>query len=75
MTQMPLSRRTVLACAAASLVPGRALANPFREITWDDLIPSGVPYGEIVGPGVNDHRAAYYRIDPRQGDYAVHAVI
>ena len=54
MTQMPLSRRTALACAAASLVPGRALANPFREITWDDLIPSGVPYGEIVGPGQMD---------------------
>lgn len=36
------------------LLPARARANPFREITWDDLIPAGTPYGEIVGPGVID---------------------
>lgn len=48
------SRRAFLALAAAALVPGRALANPFREITWDDLIPQGVPYGEIIGDGQID---------------------
>ncbi|WP_375691745.1 DUF3299 domain-containing protein [Pseudooceanicola sp. LIPI14-2-Ac024] len=52
------SRRRVLALIATALVPGPALARSFREITWDDLIPAGVPYGEIIGPGridaVND---------------------
>ena len=48
------SRRAFMALVAATLVPGRALANPFRQITWDDLIPKGVPYGEIVGPGQMD---------------------
>ncbi|EAQ02146.1 lipoprotein, putative [Pseudooceanicola batsensis HTCC2597] len=43
-----------MALAAATLVPGRALASPFREITWQDLIPEGVPYGEIIGPGQID---------------------
>ncbi|WP_040608987.1 DUF3299 domain-containing protein [Pseudooceanicola batsensis] len=48
------SRRAFMALAAATLVPGRALASPFREITWQDLIPEGVPYGEIIGPGQID---------------------
>lgn len=48
------SRRAFMALAAATLVPGRVLANPFREITWEDLIPKGVPYGEIIGPGQID---------------------
>ncbi|WP_231388715.1 DUF3299 domain-containing protein [Pseudooceanicola algae] len=34
------------------------MAKALREITWDDLIPPGVPYSEIVGEGnldaVND---------------------
>ena len=57
MTPHP-SRRAFMALAAATLVPsaipGRALASPFREITWQDLIPKGVPYGEIIGPGQID---------------------
>jgi hypothetical protein len=50
-----ISRRSVLALAAAGLLlprPGRA-ATP-REITWDDLIPPGVPYSEIVADGEMD---------------------
>lgn len=50
-------RRAFLAAAAATatgLIAARAGANPFREITWEDLIPKGVPYGEIVGPGKID---------------------
>jgi hypothetical protein len=39
---------------SAALLPGRAMASPFREITWPDLIPKGVPYGEIIGPGKID---------------------
>jgi len=53
MTTHP-SRRAFMALSAATLLPGRALANPFREITWQDLIPKGVPYGEIIGPGQID---------------------
>ncbi|QFT59540.1 hypothetical protein FIU94_11965 [Sulfitobacter sp. THAF37] len=53
MTTHP-SRRAFMACAAATLVPGRALANPYREIGWEDLIPAGVPYGQIIGPGQID---------------------
>ncbi|MDD9725672.1 DUF3299 domain-containing protein [Roseovarius sp. SK2] len=48
------SRRAVLAMLSATLLPGRAMANPFREIMWEDLIPKGVPYGEIIGPGKID---------------------
>lgn len=54
MTQTFQSRRTFLSLAMAAAVPAPALANPFREITWDDLIPPGVAYGEIIGPGVMD---------------------
>lgn len=39
-------------------LPGRAAADPpFREITWDDLIPPGVPYSEIIGEGEMDEQA------------------
>lgn len=31
--------------------PRLAFATPAREITWDDLIPPGVPYAEIIGEG------------------------
>jgi len=51
MTRFHPSRRAFLVLAAAALVPVRAMAATYREITWDDLIPTGVPYGEIIGPG------------------------
>ena len=54
MTRLILSRRTLLGALPALALPGLARATPFQEITWDDLIPAGVPYGEIVGPGVMD---------------------
>ncbi|MDW4498857.1 DUF3299 domain-containing protein [Sulfitobacter sp. D35] len=47
-------RNLVLALGAATLLPVRADAARFREIGWDDLIPAGVPYGEIIGPGLID---------------------
>ncbi|SFB77096.1 DUF3299 domain-containing protein [Tropicimonas isoalkanivorans] len=50
-----LSRRSVLLLGTAGLVlPSRARAAPFREITWEDLIPPGVPYSEIIGEGELD---------------------
>lgn len=54
MTRIHPTRRAFMALAAATLVPGHAMASPFRQIGWDDLIPKGVPYGEIIGPGQID---------------------
>ncbi len=53
MTHDPkLTRRDFgLLCAAGLTAPGAAMARGYREITWDDLIPPGVPYSEIVGEG------------------------
>ncbi|MGS4946009.1 DUF3299 domain-containing protein [Meridianimarinicoccus sp. RP-17] len=47
-------RRFVLSAGASALMPLKAMASPFREITWDDLIPPGVPYAEIIGEGEID---------------------
>ena len=47
---MILSRRTVLASGLSAMaLPAQAAKA--REITWDDLIPPGVPYAEIIGEG------------------------
>ena len=52
---MRLSRRQLLATAAASAaLPRSALSKTATEITWDDLIPPGVPYSEIIGEGELD---------------------
>jgi len=52
---MQISRRKLinltLSCAA---IPKVALANSPTEITWDDLIPPGVPYSEIIAAGEMD---------------------
>ncbi len=54
---MSISRRKLMALSAASAaLPKAALANRATEITWDDLIPPGVPYSEIIGEGVMDER-------------------
>ncbi|MEL6642234.1 MAG: DUF3299 domain-containing protein [Pseudomonadota bacterium] len=50
-----LNRRTALTLLSASAVaPSSAFAASPREITWEELIPLGVPYGEIIGPGLID---------------------
>lgn len=55
MTDLFLSRRRfVLSASAATVLPLQASANPFREIMWEDLIPPGVPYSEIIGEGEMD---------------------
>ena len=52
---MILHRRTALTClAAAATAPSALFAASPREILWDDLIPPGVPYSEIIGPGIMD---------------------
>ncbi len=50
-----ISRRTAFTLGLAGLaVPRVALGATAREITWDDLIPPGVPYSEIIGEGELD---------------------
>jgi len=50
-----LSRRTVLALGIAGIAtPQFVLGATVQEITWDDLIPPGVPYSEIIGEGELD---------------------
>lgn len=52
---MYLDRRYFLALGLGFLAPAPfAYAQTPREITWDDLIPPGVPYGEIIGEGEID---------------------
>ncbi|WP_299351531.1 DUF3299 domain-containing protein [uncultured Shimia sp.] len=47
-----VNRRNLLAMGLAGLsIPRTGFAATPREITWDDLIPPGVPYSEIVGEG------------------------
>ena len=49
---MTLTRRHMLAgglAGTAFALP--AFARSAQEITWDDLIPPGVPYAEIIGEG------------------------
>ena len=52
---MNLTRRHVIAAGVASASLARpALAASPKEIGWDDLIPPGVPYAEIIGEGDMD---------------------
>jgi len=45
----------MIACGASGLaLPNTAFAFSPKEITWDDLIPPGVPYSEIIGEGEVD---------------------
>lgn len=50
--QSQISRRTALALGLAGIAaPSTTLGATARDITWDDLIPAGVPYSEIIGEG------------------------
>lgn len=52
---MTLSRRQLVAAAAACVaLPRASLAATPRVLSWEDLIPPGVPYSEIVGMGEID---------------------
>lgn len=56
MTRM--NRRKLLAAGLAGVtIPRVGFAATPREITWDDLIPPGVPYAEIIGEGELDEEA------------------
>ncbi len=47
-------RRALLILSGVASAPTAALAARPKEITWDDLIPAGVPYSEIIGEGEMD---------------------
>jgi hypothetical protein len=55
---MILNRRLMISGLASlpALLPGLPLGARIaaREITWDDLIPEGVPYSMIIGQGSYD---------------------
>ncbi len=59
---MHVSRRQLITtAAAAALVPQAASARKAHEITWNDLIPPGVPYSEIIAEGEMDERNDLWR--------------
>lgn len=47
-------RRALLFMSGATIAPKTAFAATAREITWDDLLPPGLPYSEIIGEGEVD---------------------
>lgn len=52
---MTLSRRHLITAAAAcAALPRTSLAASPRILAWEDLIPPGVPYAEIIGTGEID---------------------
>ncbi len=52
---MKLTRRHILASGVAGAVlPQSVQSAAPREITWEDLIPPGVPYSEIIAEGEID---------------------
>jgi hypothetical protein len=59
---MYLSRRQLITTALASAaVPQTAFARTATQITWDDLIPPGVPYSQILAEGEMDARNDIWR--------------
>ncbi len=59
---MRLSRRQMITTALASAaLPKTAWANTPREIMWEELVPPGVPYSEIIGEGILDEENDYWR--------------
>lgn len=49
---MTLTRRHIIASGIAAAASARpSFAAKLLEIGWDDLIPPGVPYAEIIGEG------------------------
>ncbi|MEO9457547.1 MAG: DUF3299 domain-containing protein [Lentilitoribacter sp.] len=49
-------RNMISAVAAGTVLPNVAQANTPIELAWEDLIPPGLPYSEIIGEGEMDER-------------------
>ena len=57
-----LSRRHLITSAlAGAALPNMGFANTAKEITWDDLVPPGVPYSEIIAEGELDEQNDTWR--------------
>jgi hypothetical protein len=54
-------RKIVLTSTAFAAFPQMGHAAIPREITWDDLIPDGIPYGEIISEGERDEQQDTWR--------------
>lgn len=62
LTSSGLTRRAACGLGLAGLAaPHVALAASAQEITWDDLVPPGVPFAEIIGEGDLDEMADTWR--------------
>lgn len=44
-------RKTLMLMSGATLTPAAAFAATPKEVTWEDLIPPGLPYSKIIGQG------------------------
>ncbi|MEP3635874.1 MAG: DUF3299 domain-containing protein [Paracoccaceae bacterium] len=44
-------RTTLMLMSGVAVAPNTAFAATAREIKWDDLIPPGLPYSEIIAEG------------------------
>lgn len=50
-----LNRRiTLMLMSGAIAAPKTVFAATAREVTWNDLLPPGIPYSEIIGEGEID---------------------
>ncbi|HBG96609.1 MAG TPA: DUF3299 domain-containing protein [Chromatiaceae bacterium] len=47
-------RNALMLMSGAAIAPHTAFAAAAREILWDDLLPPGLPYPEIIGEGELD---------------------
>ena len=47
-------RNTLMLMSGAAVTPQTAFAATAREIEWNDLLPPGLPYSEIIGQGELD---------------------
>lgn len=52
-----IQRRPILTAFAALPLAASPLRAATRQIGWEDLIPPGVPYSEIIGEGTMDEAA------------------
>lgn len=61
---MPITihrRQLLLGAGALALPRGRAWAAEPAELTWDELMPAGLPYSEIIGDGNYDEANDVWR--------------
>lgn len=47
-------RKTLMLMSGAAVAPKIAFAATPREVMWEELIPPGLPYSEIIGEGEID---------------------